>query len=222
MASAQLVQLHLVRRRWSGGTSRAQRRQNLLALGDEPPRSAVAVGGRQRPNNSGNIWDHIEVNYLFENGARGFLGNARFPLPWREQRLHLRHQGPRIAAANASSRMRTASGATRTQPNMYQVEHDEMYASIRDGNPINNGARMCNATMMGIMGRIAGYTGKQVTWDQALNSKQGLFPKDQNWETGKHTPSAGVSRHQGRYCAWLGIVVGYQNHIKIVLEVNLY
>ena len=62
---------------------------------------------------------------------------------------------------------------------MYQVEHDEMYASIRDGNPINNGARMCNATMMGIMGRIAGYTGKQVTWDQALNSKQDLFPKDQ-------------------------------------------
>ena len=73
---------------------------------------------------------------------------------------------------------------------MYQVEHDEMYASIRDGNPINNGARMCNATMMGIMGRIAGYTGKQVTWDQALNSKQNLFPKDQNWETGKHTPPA--------------------------------
>jgi hypothetical protein len=73
---------------------------------------------------------------------------------------------------------------------MYQIEHDELFASIRDGHPINNGARMCNATMMALMGRIAGYTGKQVTWDMALNSKQDLFPKDQNWETGKHTPPA--------------------------------
>jgi len=72
--------------------------------------------------------------------------------------------------------------------NMYQIEHDELFASIRDGAPINNGARMCNATMMAIMGRMSGYTGRQVTWDQALNSKQDLFPKDQNWETGKHTP----------------------------------
>jgi hypothetical protein len=41
---------------------------------------------------------------------------------------------------------------------------------------------------MALMGRMAGYTGRQVTWKQAMASKQNLFPKDQNWKTGKHTP----------------------------------
>ena len=63
---------------------------------------------------------------------------------------------------------------------MCQIKHDELFASISDGQPINNGDRMYNATMMTLMGRMAGYTGKLVAWDQALNSKQDLFPKDQN------------------------------------------
>ena len=81
---------------------------------------------------------------------------------------------------------------------------------------------MCNATMMGIMGRIAGYTGKQVTWDRHLIRNKISFPKT-NWETGKHTPPLRpfpAPRTLLRRMHWA--VVGYQNHIKIVLEVNLY
>jgi hypothetical protein len=59
---------------------------------------------------------------------------------------------------------------------MYQNEHDELFASIRAGKPINNGEYMAKSTLMAIMGRMATYTGKVVTWETALNSREDLSP----------------------------------------------
>ena len=42
---------------------------------------------------------------------------------------------------------------------MYQVEHDEMFAALRAGKPINNGEQAANSTLLAIMGRVAAYTG---------------------------------------------------------------
>ena len=67
---------------------------------------------------------------------------------------------------------------------MYQQEHDEFFASIRSGNHINDGDRMVNSTMMAIMGREAGYTGKEVTWEMAMNSKLSLVPDvSKGWDS---------------------------------------
>ena len=60
---------------------------------------------------------------------------------------------------------------------MYQIEHDELFASIRAGKPINDGDRMARSTLMGIMGRMAAYTGKEITWEMALNSQERLVPE---------------------------------------------
>jgi hypothetical protein len=65
---------------------------------------------------------------------------------------------------------------------MYQVEHDELFASIRKGEPINDGERMARSTLVGIMGRMAAYTGGEVTWEQMLQSKENLFPEDLKWD----------------------------------------
>ena len=46
---------------------------------DVPPLKCTAVGGRQTPNNEGNIYDHIEVNYEFANGVRGFVVHRQIP-----------------------------------------------------------------------------------------------------------------------------------------------
>jgi hypothetical protein len=59
---------------------------------------------------------------------------------------------------------------------MYQNEHDELFASIRSGKPINNGEFMSRSTLLAIMGRLATYTGRIITWEQALNSKEVLNP----------------------------------------------
>ncbi|HEX2972628.1 MAG TPA: hypothetical protein VHP11_09865, partial [Tepidisphaeraceae bacterium] len=65
--------------------------------------------------------------------------------------------------------------------NMYQTEHDELFASIRAGKPINDGLRMAHSTLIAIMGRRAAYTGQIVTWEQALNSKEDLTPAKIEW-----------------------------------------
>ena len=53
---------------------------------------------------------------------------------------------------------------------MYQSEHNDLFASIRNSRPINDGDWMATSTLMAIMGRMACYTGQEVTWDQAMNS----------------------------------------------------
>jgi hypothetical protein len=64
---------------------------------------------------------------------------------------------------------------------MYQTEHNEFFASIRKGEPINDGVRMAHSTLMAIMGRMAAYTGSEVTWEQALNAKDALVPAKLDW-----------------------------------------
>jgi hypothetical protein len=60
----------------------------------------------------------------------------------------------------------------------YQQEHIDMIASIRAGKPLNECQRVAESTLTAIMGRMSAYTGKEVSWDAALNSKLDLFPKN--------------------------------------------
>ena len=65
-----------------------------------------------------------------------------------------------------------------TPENKYDSEHKALFAAIRSGKVINNGDYMCKSTLMGIMARESAYSGKAITWDQIINSKQDLSPKD--------------------------------------------
>jgi hypothetical protein len=60
---------------------------------------------------------------------------------------------------------------------MYQNEHDELFAAIRKGEVLDNGEYMCDSTLMAVMGRLSAYSGQAVTWEQALNSQEDLRPK---------------------------------------------
>jgi hypothetical protein len=74
---------------------------------------------------------------------------------------------------------------------MYQVEHDELFASIRAGKPLNNGDYMAKSTLLAIMGRMATYTGRTITWDMAMNSQEDLSPPRYEWGD-LATPSVAV------------------------------
>jgi len=65
--------------------------------------------------------------------------------------------------------------------NMYRDEHVELFRSIREGAPINNGQYMANSTMLAIMARMSAYSGKDVTWDEAMKSGLDLSPKKYEW-----------------------------------------
>jgi predicted dehydrogenase len=155
------------------------------AMQDQPPLKAVAVGGRQIPNHEGTIYDHFEVNYEYPNGVRAFMG-------CRQQSGCYNQNADYVMGAKgmATIGLRPEIEITGENPwryrgesnDMYQTEHDELFASIRSGNPINDGSRMCQSTMIAIMGRMAAYTGQEITWEQALNSQEKLVPDDLAWD----------------------------------------
>ena len=74
---------------------------------------------------------------------------------------------------------------------LYQTEHDELFASFRNGKPINNGEYMAKSTLLAIMGRMATYTGQLITWEQALNSQENLSPQRYAWDA--EPPKSGWS-----------------------------
>ncbi len=61
-------------------------------------------------------------------------------------------------------------------PNMYEVEHETLFKSIRDGRPINEGEFMADSCLMAIMGRMSAYSGRQVSWDDAATGSESLAP----------------------------------------------
>jgi myo-inositol 2-dehydrogenase / D-chiro-inositol 1-dehydrogenase len=154
------------------------------AFGDNPPVSCVAVGGRQIPAHGGNIFDHMEVNYLYPNNVRAFVGQRQIEGCYNENSDYI--AGTKGVATIGRGPLPRIEGQTKwtfegVKNDMYQAEHDVLFASIRQGKPINDGQRMATSTMLAIMGRMAAYTGQQVTWDQALNSKERLFPEKLEW-----------------------------------------
>ncbi|MFT5029682.1 MAG: myo-inositol 2-dehydrogenase/D-chiro-inositol 1-dehydrogenase, partial [Candidatus Binatia bacterium] len=154
-------------------------------LDDEMPIRAHATGGRHYPA-EGNIFDHGHIVYEYASGIRGVLGcrnqdgchneNADYITGTRGVCTIGRKPNPEI---RGEVDWRFEGKAN----NMYQTEHDEFFASIRAGNPINDGKRMAHTTLMAIMGRMAAYTGQEITWEQALNSQEKLLPDEIDWDT---------------------------------------
>jgi myo-inositol 2-dehydrogenase/D-chiro-inositol 1-dehydrogenase len=59
----------------------------------------------------------------------------------------------------------------------YVIEHREFIKSIREGNPLNCGEYMGRSTLVGVMGQLSCYSGKEVTWDAVSKSNYCLGPK---------------------------------------------
>jgi hypothetical protein len=76
------------------------------------------------------------------------------------------------------------------KPSMYDAEHVELFKSIKEGKPINNGLYMSYSTMLAIMGRMATYSGQRITWDEAINSELSLTPKSYEWGPVELPPEA--------------------------------
>jgi myo-inositol 2-dehydrogenase / D-chiro-inositol 1-dehydrogenase len=156
------------------------------AMGDKPPLKAVAVGGRQIPSNGGNIYDHFEVNYEYPNGVRAFMGSRQISGCYNENSDYVMGSAGVGTIPGWSAPHITGANPWRYQgpnPDMYQVEHNRLFASIRSGNHMNDGDRMASSTLLALMGRMAAYTGEEVTWDQAMHSQEDRYPENLTWDT---------------------------------------
>jgi predicted dehydrogenase len=169
------------------------------AMGDQPPEKCFGVGGRQvrvEPQ-YGDIYDHFSIVYEYSDGARGY-----------HQCRHWRNTYQRTKDFILGSKGRCDVFGTRISgetnwryrgpdEDMYQAEHDALFASIRKGEPIEkDGLYMARSTMLAIMGRMAAYTGEEVTWEKALNSTERLGPSRYEWGDipRREVPRPGVTR----------------------------
>jgi predicted dehydrogenase len=156
-------------------------------MNNEYPISAVGLGGRQQRTGKeyGNIYDHHSVVYEFASGTKLFSNCRQIRGCKNDMSVHA--VGTRGKALLVENR----AGPTITNEthwlydgernDLYQTEHDELFAGIRKGQPINNGEYMAYSTLLAIMGRMATYTGQIVTWDMALNSQEDLTPASYDW-----------------------------------------
>jgi predicted dehydrogenase len=168
---------------WLSGDFNVEQHVHMLdvaswALGDRYPVKAVGTGGRQVLTGPeyGNIYDHFSIVYEYADGTRMFA-HAR-QQPGCKGDISVQVLGATGVAHLSSGGMRVADWETKEKGNdVYQTEHDELFKSIRLGEPINNGEYMSKSTLLAIMGRMAAYTGQQITWEMAMNSKEDLSPK---------------------------------------------
>lgn len=172
------------------------------AMGDKPPLSCIATGGRQIPAEDGNIFDHFHAAYEWGNGIYCHLANRQIKgCQGHNQDIIRGEKGALIIGKGAAPFI---DGPKRWRfkgedKNMYDLEHEALFNAIRKGEVINDGDRMMLSTLVGIMGREAAYTGQLLTWQQMLDCTQDLAPDSLKWgDSFKPTsmPMPGITKFQ--------------------------
>jgi myo-inositol 2-dehydrogenase / D-chiro-inositol 1-dehydrogenase len=143
-----------------------------------PPVKFVGTGGRQtRGNIPGNIWDHFAVEMEYANGAR-VMSMCRHT-PKSTERVAERVVGTKgVSDCKGSIKGEKAFDFAGANPNPMVQEHADLIASIRSGEPLNEGERVALSTLTAIGGRMSAYTGREISWKWLLEgSKLDIFPK---------------------------------------------
>ena len=149
-------------------------------IGSQMPVKAFGTGGRQSrvEEKWGNIYDHFATEYEFANGVKGYnFCRQQDGCSSKNSVEIIGSEGTAFYQGNTHK----ISGKNNWEyqgerKDMYQIQHNELFASIRAGKPMNDGEMMANSTMLGIMSRMAAYSGQTISWEQAMNSNQVLGP----------------------------------------------
>jgi predicted dehydrogenase len=150
-------------------------------MGDVPSRVS-AQGGRQVRTSPeyGHVFDHFACDFEYEDGRRissycrqidGCSTRCEEVIHGTEGRVVLSQFGHAEIFGRNPWKWRGE------QTNPYEQEHKDLIASITGTGPyLNHAERIARSTMMAIMGRTSAYSGKAITWDQAMDSKLCLMP----------------------------------------------
>ncbi len=152
------------------------------------PVKAVGWGGRQR-RITGDQYDFFSIEYFYDNGmqthcaARQISGCSNQTRQWivgtkgyadckgfiygPDGKEVWKYPAPKEGDADQTWKV----------PNPFVQEHVNLVTSIRTGKQFIDAEAQVNSTLVTIMGRIAAYTGKDVTWDEVFNSDLSLGPK---------------------------------------------
>jgi predicted dehydrogenase len=154
---------------------------------EEMPTWAFGLAGRSASFGEvyGDMFDHHTAVYEYKSGARlyalcrtqdGCYGNGGDIIMGTKGTCHL-----------ARCRIEGETNWQFPGPdnNPYEAEQKALIDSVREGKPLNSGAYMVGSTMIGVLGQIACYTGRETTWEQAYKSdlQYGPPPDEASFET---------------------------------------
>ena len=159
------------------------------------PVKAEGMGGRQVriEDKYGEIYDHHAVEFEYADGSRMFSYCRHIPGCWDSVSEHA--HGTKGVADISGARIDSAGDKWRYRgenPNPYQVEHDDLIESIRSGNPLNEAENGAFSTMTAILGRMCTYSGKMISWDEAINSQKSLAPEHYAFDAAPPAPHIAV------------------------------
>ncbi len=155
------------------------------------PIKATGQGGRQvrRARENGTIFDHHTVEFEYESGMRILSQCCQIGGKCaRDVSEHFHGTKGAADLANGGKFMINGQppGGKRqrgSKEDPYQLEHDAFFENVRTGKVRIDAEYAAHSTMMGVMGRMATYTGQVITWDQAFNSQEILVPDNLTWAT---------------------------------------
>jgi len=153
---------------------------------DAYPVSAQGQGGRQVRTDKkyGEIFDHHFVEFTYANGTKMFSQCRHIPNTFHSVSEHA-HGSDGTADIGGGKIQGFGGWSFRYRekvPNSYQVEHDRLFAAIRENTSHDEGEYGAKSTLTSILGRMATYSGQVVSWDDALNSELALVPSEYSWE----------------------------------------
>jgi predicted dehydrogenase len=174
---------------WICGDHIAEQHVHNLDVGNwfkgANPVKAVGMGGRSQRvgKNYGEIFDHFYVEYTYADGTVMNSQSRHWNGVW--SRVSESVAGTAGSAYPGMIKDRSGKVVWRFRDkdnNPYQTEHDRLYDFIRTDTPNNDAVRTAEATLTSILGRMACYSGAEVTWDQAMNSDLDTLPKTLAWD----------------------------------------
>lgn len=150
-----------------------------------PPVKAQGMGGRQVRigKDYGEIFDHHYVEFTYADGT---VMNSQC----RHQPKALNRVTEIIGCQKGKAypgRIVDPSGKTLWRyrgkaKSPYQIEHDKLYEAIRENIPTNNAYYTAASTMTAILGRMATYSGQEISYDDALNKGLSIMPENFAWD----------------------------------------
>ncbi len=174
---------------WLSGDQTAQQLVHSMdkaswALGDKPPRRVWGLGGRQTclDPKFGDQFDHQAVIYEYDQGVRVFGFTRDQAECWNNTSDYIVGTKGRCDLLNYRIEGETNWRYEKPRQNMYDIEHKELFESIRSGKPINSGHYMCLSSALGIAAQMACYSGAMLTWEDVMNSKRSFALPRYAWD----------------------------------------
>ena len=153
-------------------------------LKDGYPVTAQGQGGRQVRTgiDSGEIYDHHMIEFTYADGTKMLSQCRHIRNTWSSVNEYAHGTkgscdigGARILDADGNSIYRFGRGGG----GGHQQEHHDLFEELRNGRRPNEGEYGALSTMTSIFGRMATYSGKMISWDDAINSELVISPVDE-------------------------------------------